>query len=285
MKTLYIDIFFLVNFTVDIISLHFAAMLSKIKVSNRRLLVSAMIGAASACISVFVKMVILDVALLISTLALVSYICGKNAGRKGKLIFIISLIIFLSLVGSIVSITWSCLDDAFSDYLIENDTINRKMLFFALIALLSIGVFKMLIAVMNSGKIETTVDVEISFSGKTCFAGALIDTGNLAMDPLGMKPVLIIKKKLAEQLVSYGIINLSNMDDLDNNIKRRIRLVPLTKSGTTHIYTGFVPDDVKVLINGKKISVDVTVIIDKEGGDFGGYLALMPFSAISNVVN
>ena len=40
-----------------------------------------------------------------------------------------------------------------------------------------------------------------------------------------------------------------------------------------------------MLTNGKKSSVDVTVIIDKEGGDFGGYLALMPFSAISNVVN
>ena len=285
MKTLYIDIFFLINFTIDLISLHFAAILSKLKVSNRRLLISAMLGAASACLSVFVEIAIIDIIILFLTLTLVSYICGQNAGRKGKLIFIIFLIIFLSLVGSTVSLVWNYLEDAFSDYLIENDTINRKMLFFALIALLSIGVFKMLIAVMNSGKIETTVDVEISFLGKSCFAGALIDTGNLAMDPLGMKPVLIIKKKLAEKFVSEEILNLSNVDDLDRNIKKRIRLVPLTKSGTTHVYTGFVPNDVKVLTNGKKSSVDVTVIIDKEGGDFGGYLALMPFSAISNVVN
>ena len=41
-------------------------------------------------------------------------------------------------------------------------------------------------------------------------------------------------------------------------------------------------DDVKVHYNGKTYSADVTVAIDKEGGDFGGFLALMPYSAVSN---
>lgn len=285
MKTLYIDIFFLVNFTVDLISLHFAAMLSKIKVSNRRLLVSAIIGAAFTCLSIFVDSALLSTVMLIGSIVIVACICGKNAGGKGRAFFAIWLVIFLSLIGSLVSFLWSYMERVFSDFLIENDTINRKMLFFAFIALLSIGVFKMLIAVMNSGKVETTIDVEISFFGKACLSGALVDTGNLAMDPLGMKPILIIKRELAERFVPDYILNLSNVDNLENNIKRRIRLVPLTKNGTTHIYNGFVPDNVLILYKGKKSSVDVTVVIDKEGGDFGGFLALMPFSAISNVVN
>jgi hypothetical protein len=75
------------------------------------------------------------------------------------------------------------------------------------------------------------------------------------------------------------------VDELEKNIKKRIRLIPLTKNGATHVYVGFTPDDVKVYHNGKTVSIDVTVAIDKEGGEFGGLLALMPFSAISNAIN
>ena len=159
------------------------------------------------------------------------------------------------------------------------------MLFFSLIALLSIGVFKMLITIMSTGKIDTTVEIKVQFLDQECYAEALIDTGNLAMDPLGMKPVLIIKKELARKFLSDDIINLSDIDSLDTKTKKKIRLIPLTKEGATHVHIGFVPDDVKVHRNGREYSVDVTIAIDKEGGDFGGFLALMPYSAVSNVFN
>ena len=42
-KTLYIDIYFLLNFIIDLVSLHFAALFAGIKVSNKRLLLSALI--------------------------------------------------------------------------------------------------------------------------------------------------------------------------------------------------------------------------------------------------
>lgn len=285
MKTLYIDIYFLINFTVDLISLHFAAMLSRTKASNRRLLIAALLGAISACASVLISRPVISLVFFFATVVFASVFCCKETSAKGRAVFGISLIIFLSLVGGIVSFLWNLLEDAFSDYLIEGDVVNRKMLFFALIALLSIGVFKMLITVMNTGKIETRVEFEIKFLDKTCLTEALIDTGNLAMDPLGMKPVLIMKKELARRFVPEDIINLDDVDALDKNIKRRIRLIPLTKGGATHVYTGFVPDEVKVYHSGKVYSADVTVAIDKEGGDFGGFLALMPYSAVSNAFN
>ena len=61
--------------------------------------------------------------------------------------------------------------------------------------------------------------------------------------------------------------------------------MPLAKNGVTHVYIGFVPDKVEVRYNNRLSCVDVTIVIDKEGGDFGGYLALMPFSAISNATS
>ncbi len=285
MKTLYIDIYFLINFTVDLISLHFAAMLSHTRSENKRLLISALLGAISSCVCVLIDLPIVTLFLFVVTVVFASAFCCKETSVKGHTVFGISLIILLSLVGGLVSFVWNLLEDAFSDFLIEGDVVNRKMLFFALIALLSIGVFKMLITVMNTGKIETRIELEISFLNNTCHTEALIDTGNLAIDPLSMKPVLIIKKELARKFISEDIIDLKDVDSLDKRIKKRIRLIPLTKGGVTHVYIGFVPNGVKLYRNGKIYSADVTVAIDKEGGDFGGFLALMPYSAASNAIN
>jgi hypothetical protein len=104
------------------------------------------------------------------------------------------------------------------------------------------------------------------------------------MDPLGMKPVLIIKKELAKSFLPDRIIELTDLDDLEKGVKKRIRLIPISKNGATHVYVGLVPDEVVIYNNNRKQYVDVTVAIDKEGGDFGGFLALMPFSAINNAL-
>ena len=285
MKTLYIDIYFLLNFIVDLVSLYFAAVFSGIKASNKRLLLSAAICAASPCIIILSPFIALDIAVAIISLVVAIILCGKKITPRRRAVFVVSFLIFLSLVSSIVSLVWNLLEEAFSDYIIENDIINRKMLFFALITLLTIGVFKMLISLMGTGKIKTKVFFEIKFLNSKCSAEALIDTGNLVIDPLGMKPVLIIKRDLAKSFLSDRIINLTNLDDLDKSVKKRIRLIPISKNGATHVYVGLVPDEVVIYNNEKKHYIDVTVAIDKEGGDFGGFLALMPFSAINNVVN
>ena len=283
MKTLYIDIYFLINFVIDLVALHFAAMFTKIKISNKRILMSSALGAISACITVFLRLTILDI--IISAISLVGmiFICTPKIGYKRRLALGISLLIFLSLIGGVVSFIWDLLSEIFAGYILENDVVNRNMLFLSLIVLLSIGVLKMFITVLNGGKIDTKIEFQIKFLNKQCTSEALIDTGNLAMDPLGMKPVLIIKEKLAKDLLPVSIIELKNIDDLDREIKKRIRLIPLSKGGTTHVYIGVVPNEVSIIKDEKKEIIDVTVVIDKDGGDFGGFMALMPFSAIKNV--
>ena len=285
MKTLYIDIYFLLNFTIDLVSLHFAALFSGIKTTNKRLLLSSFICAAAACIIVLCPYIALDIIFTIASLVIAIIVCSRKITAKRRISFAISFLIFLSLVGGIVSFAWNLLKEIFSDYIIENDLVNRKMLFFALITLLTIGVFKMLISLMGTGKIKTKVSFEIKFLNSSCSAEALIDTGNLVMDPLGMKPVLIIKRELAKSFLPDRIIDLTNLDDLEKSVKKRIRLIPISKNGSTHVYVGLVPDEVVIYDGDKKHYVDVSVAIDKEGGDFGGFLALMPFSAINNVLN
>jgi hypothetical protein len=66
-------------------------------------------------------------------------------------------------------------------------------------------------------------------------------------------------------------------------MRKRIRLIPISRDGKTHVLTGVKIDSVRAVSGGVYEDVAVTVAIDKEGGDFGGYEALMPSAALCNV--
>ena len=75
MKTLYIDIYFLINFTVDLISLHFAAMLSHNRAENKRLLVAALLGALISSVCVLIDLPFVTLLLFVVTVIFSAVFC------------------------------------------------------------------------------------------------------------------------------------------------------------------------------------------------------------------
>ena len=288
MRTLYIDVYFLINFTVDILALYFAAKLSKVPTSTKRLIVASSLG---AIVAVFVVLLPENqlLQLVISTIGLIaiSLIAPRGVGIKRKIKFAFSFFIFEALVGGGVSFVWGLFDKYISKFFdrSEGSVVNRKMLFLALIVLLSIGVFKMIVSFFSNIESEGSVDVEISFLNNKTVVSAFIDSGNLAVDPMDMSPILLIKKEIAKTILPENIIELSGIDSLDRNIKKRIRLIPVSRGGHTHVLVGVKADKVKVLKGESEEEITVTLAIDKEGGDFGGYRALMPSAALDNVLH
>jgi hypothetical protein len=199
--------------------------------------------------------------------------------------FLLSFIIFEALVGGLVSLLWEFLDSIAVRWLLENmsGVANRKMLYFSLIILLSIGVFKMIVSFFSNIESEGSVELEINLLGKKRIIEAFVDSGNLAIDPMDMSPVILLKRDFAASFIPGEIIELTDPDRIDKTARRRIRLVPITRGGATHVLTGLKPDSVYIVRNGEREEISVTVAIDKEGGSFGGYSALMPSAALQNV--
>jgi len=287
-KTLYIDVYFLINFTVDILSLYFAAVFSKIPTTTKRLIISAAIGALVSVIAVLlperplIKLIFSAVGLF-----LMGYIAPKPMNLRRKIKFIFSFIIFTALVGGAVTFIWDIFDKYLSDLFTDaqGGAVNRKMLIMSVIVLLSIGVFKMLVSFFSNNQSEESAMIEISFLNNTAVMSAFVDSGNLAVDPMDMSPIVLIKKDAAKTILPENIIELSNIDSLDRGIKKRIRLIPVTRGGETHVLIGVKADSVKVINGDNREEIRVTVAIDKEGGSFGGYEALMPSAALSNAIN
>lgn len=288
MKTLYIDVYFLINFTVDILSLYFASLLSKVPTTTKRLILSSVLGAIISVLVILMPEVpIIKFIIATTGLLLMGCVAPKPIRMRRKIKFIFSFLIFEALVGGAVTFLWEIFDTYLSAYINSSDggAVNRKMLILSVIVLISIGVFKMLISFFSNSQSEGSVEVEISFLNNNTVLSAFVDSGNLAVDPMDMSPVLLIKKEAAKKFLPNNIIELSNIDELDKNIKKRIRLIPITRGGATHVLVGIKADKVKLINKEKYEELSLTIAIDKEGGTFGGFDALMPSAALDNVLD
>ena len=126
--------------------------------------------------------------------------------------------------------------------------------------------------------------LEICFLGQAVRTEALVDSGNLAIDPMDMRPVMLLKRRLAEEFLPQGVLHLSDPDLLDRDIRRRIRLIPVSRGGVTHVLVGVRADKVSVISDEGEQEVSVTLAIDREEGSFGGFDALMPSAALDYVI-
>ena len=285
MKTIYIDVYFLINFTVDLLAIYFAAIFSKTPTTSARLIVSSILGGFVAVFAVFLPEIpTLKMVFSMLCLIFIAYFGTKRVSFRRKIKFILSFLIFEALVGGVVSLIWNFLDSNKNNIFSSGNgsSVNRKLLFFSLIVLLSIGVFKMIVLLFSNSESEGSVEIEIVFLGKTQKMEAFIDSGNLALDPMDMRPVILIKKENAQSILPQSIIELSDPDLLRRDVRKRIRLIPVTRGGVTHVLTGVKADCVRMVKNGKSEEISVTIAIDKEGGTYGGYGALIPSAAIEN---
>ena len=142
----------------------------------------------------------------------------------------------------------------------------------------------MIISFFSTNESERSAELEINFLNNTSVISAFVDSGNLAVDPMDMSPVILIKENVAKTILPENIIHLCDIDSLDRNLKKRIRLIPISRGGATHVLVGVKTDGVYLIKGEKREEIRVTIAVDKEGGTFGGFGALMPSAALDNVV-
>ena len=159
MKTLYIDVYFLINFTVDLLSLYFAAMLSKVNSTARRLIFSSAIGAVFACIAALYEFKgILFIVFLLSSALLMSLIFCKNSTAFRKFKLFAAFLVFETFIGGLVNFSYSVFDKYLSGIFATNSlgAENRQILLVSLLLLLSYGILRILFIVFYNSLISTS---------------------------------------------------------------------------------------------------------------------------------
>ena len=283
MKTIYLDVYFLINFTVDLLALHFASAFSKVPIKNYKLIIAATLGGLYAIALVFIPqnsalfLLSIFLFLLINTL-----ICVGNTSAKRKLKFVFSFFIFLTLIGGIVYFSFNFIDRYLT--LTENsgELQNRTLLLLSIAILFSIGLIKLIFIMFGGTVSEKYVTVKIILNNTAITVNAFVDSGNTAIDPIDLSPVLFLKRKNAEKLFA-GCIPEFQAGNIPEKYRSIIRLIPISKYGKTEILYGFRADSVRIVKQKTEECIKVTIALDKEGGTYCGYEALMPSAALENL--
>ena len=135
MKVFYIDVYFLINLTVDIISLYASLKLTHIKCSFRRILLGGIVGASLAVAEVLLDDRLFSPILFLLLIIFVYTVIAKGASVPRRIRLIIVFLALMMLIGGVVSYLYGVLDKYFhdlSDY-IDGGSENRGALLFSLI--------------------------------------------------------------------------------------------------------------------------------------------------------
>lgn len=274
MKTFYIDVYFLINFTVDILALYFSALFVRIESTAKRLLISSVFASLTACAVVLLGLqgIPFLIILILSTIMNVEIFAPKETTlRKFKLA--VAFLVFETFMGGFVNLVYNLLDTYIYPKISSKifGAENKNILILSLIILLAYGLLKLIFIMFYTSKNEKNLELTIGLKNEEEKIIALVDSGCLVCDPLDSKPVIIAKRNALEMIEKIG--NISEIEDIE--IKKRIRVIPIKTMGHEKILIGIRCDYVKIKGEAKKYE-NIVIAFDEEEGSFGGYKALVP---------
>lgn len=278
MKTLYIDVYFLINFTVDMIAIHFASVISKISISALKLTLLSCVLSAFAVAAVLLPFN--ETATMLAGLLFIPcmfFLFLKKASIKRRIKFCLTFFVLSFLIGGVVYYFYIYLSARIPENLISS-SVNQGLLFLAVVILIVLALIKLFTSVFSSSVATKCARVRLNLNGEKIDVDSFVDTGNLLTDPVDMTPVMVIKYNAAKKLFPYGIPMLEAIDT--EKFGSHVRLIPVNKNGSSELLVGFRPDSATVRVNDRDEEIKIIFIIDREGGTFGGFDGLLPASVL-----
>lgn len=263
---LYADVLFLLNFSMDFLSLAASASLLSLRKRPVRISIASALGALYA-----VTFTVADIKGLISLISAVvsgAAMCIISFGYSGlkDLIYETSLMAGCgALMGGVMTAFLS------SGVYIPAPTI--------IVSSVVLSFFVIRSAKMRKGCIS--VEVEITYRNKTSSFSALCDSGNLMRDPFGAAPVMLVSRDALGTLLRQS--EISSLMAFDGNFPDGmiIRPVPDYSNGNKRICAAFRADKVKVKNGRRVLDADCFIAISTHPkGYFGGHDATVPSALI-----
>lgn len=131
--------------------------------------------------------------------------------------------------------------------------------------------------------------IRIKLNGKEIATNAMIDTGNLAKEPITNTPVVIVESSLLENIVPLNILNnidnilIGQLDYIDEEYISKLRCIPFSSLGKqSGMLLGIKADEI-IVEKEEDIKVSKNVIIgiyDKSLTKRGEYRALVGLELI-----
>ncbi len=254
--TVYADILFLINFSMDFLSLCLTGRLTSHRMSRRRLMLAAAFGALAGCAAMFLPLdgIPFVLAGLVTALAVVRIAFGKTGSLRQLVRDTLILWGTGTLLGGILTSVLSLGNAVWQDGG-HGSFVPMVLLGFAAAS----GFLRL--AGHSSGK--RSAEVTVTAAERSVSFTALCDSGCLLTEPISGMPVIIASEAA---LGSLGELLASEETPL------RLRMIPAEGICGRRLLRGFVPE--QVTVNGRTVSA--VIACGTGEGNYGGFCGIVP---------
>lgn len=269
-QTVYADVLFLINFSMDFLVLYLCAKLSRRRINCFRYVLAAVFGGAYGVAALFLPQngltpLICD-ALSLAIICTVAFYSKEIRLRD----FVGRCALFAgvsAILGGMMSAFYSVLNRSGLAVLEHDGGDDISVWIFALIAALGGAAAVVGGKRMKSIAAAKQSSIEIGFGSRTVRLRAMTDTGNLLTDPLSGRGVAICELDAVKELFPCELVEYWEMGDIGSisaipeKYALKLRYVPAKGAAGTKnsMLTAIVPDIFKVICEGKEVDADVLI--------------------------
>lgn len=297
---MYADILFLVNFSMDYLSLYITGKILHRRMTLVRTMISSTIGgiygvlAAVSGISGFFQIISgIAVSVLMCVISFTSETVYEKFLPKFKICAVFWCV--SAILGGIMTAVYSFFNTSIGDISSAakgsitktKDTIGLSR--FIGLAVISGIIVISAVKIFSSSPVTSgkSVTLTVLLNKKSVQFNALTDSGNLLTDPVSGRPVIVASADAVRDLFdekTFEILkngDVSKLTEADRSLRNRLRLIPKNTLNENKILTGFVPDSL-IITNGNesKERDAVIAVTDASKNHFGGLSATVPTSIL-----
>ena len=286
-QTVYADLLFLVNFSMDFLCFYITSAILRKKLNTLRALLASIAGGVYS-VTVLFAYIVPPFGLVLDAIALLAMCAAVFIEKKAKFSrIILSTAVYIGVsvaLGGMMTALFNLLNTLELPLeLLQVDSEGIPVWLFALLAAVSGA------ATLAGGRFfrekqsEKSAKVEITLDGKTASLYAVCDNGNLVRDPVSGKCVIIGDLSALRRILPDEIIKAVRENDasfiakLSPEHARRVRLIPASSIGGVSMLYAMTADKIEITgDDGEVHESDALFAPAPIGGSAKGYEALLP---------
>lgn len=281
-QVLYADTLFLSNLVLNYLTLSLSGNVMHVSYKKRRLLLAACLSGVYALVAVlcsFPGVLHICVSVLLSSLLVL--IAFGRCGRMGLYLRTFGLYYFSNiLLGGGMEALFALLEASFGA---RQNAIFRPADAVLAIGFLAYFILRLLTRYLGGGALPYSVNVSISFEGRSVTVPLLVDSGCHLSDPITGKGAILVSASALRAVLPRGVISSASAASVgvpkELSLARRSRLLPIQSAGGERLILAFKPDEVRLLSDGATLDVWVGLYAS-ESTRFGGCKGLLPASLL-----
>jgi stage II sporulation protein GA (sporulation sigma-E factor processing peptidase) len=282
-QTVYGDLLFLINFSMDFLCLFLVAKLLSRPMSVLRFVLAASLGGIYSVLSLFLPQNLLFTAVDLVFCLAVCAIAFLGRGDSPRSLLTLSTSYFLAslLLGGIMTAVFSLLN-RLSPPLNELKTDTDIPPWILLTVALLSGIASLFGGRFLRKKARTkTVRIEVRIGGRRVSCLGFCDSGNLLCDPLDGRRVILLDRSLAPLLLpadqkDIPLFAKDTLASLPEAFARRVRIIPMKTANADSFLYAIRPDCILLKDEKETHTVDALVGFTDFGGALKECRALVP---------